>query len=90
MEADLNITCQACFKPFTTECILQDHEDFFRSQPSDHSQDDLNPGTQDEYENINANQGLFLDTFLTNQLNWSWQFLSFSEILFGFFFQNLA
>ena len=55
MEADLNITCQACYKPFTTECILQDHEEFFRSQPSDHSQGDLNPGTQDEYEIINAN-----------------------------------
>ena len=34
-------------------------------------------------------QGLFLDTFLTNQLNWSWQFLSFSEILLEFF-QNLS
>ena len=30
-------------------------------------------------------QGLFLDTFLTIQLNWSWQFLSFSEILLEFF-----
>ena len=55
MEADLSITCQACYKPFTTECILQDHEEFFRSQRSDHSQGDLNPGTQGEYEIINAN-----------------------------------
>ena len=35
------------------------------------------------------NPGLFLDTFLTNQLNWSWRFLSFSEILLEFF-QYLA
>ena len=34
-------------------------------------------------------QGFFLDTFLTNQLNLSWQFLSFSEILLEFFY-NLA
>ena len=34
-------------------------------------------------------QGFFLDTFLANQLNWSWRFLSFSEISFEFF-QNLA
>ena len=51
----MSITCQACYKPFTTECILQDHEEFFRSQRSDHSQGDLNPGTQGEYEIINAN-----------------------------------
>ena len=30
-------------------------------------------------------QGFFLDAFLTNQLNWSWRFLSFSEILLEFF-----
>ena len=34
-------------------------------------------------------QGFFLDAFLTNQLNWSWRFLSFSEILLEFF-QNFS
>ena len=31
---------------------------------------------QQKIQGLLCNQGLFLDTFLTNQLNWSWQFLS--------------
>ena len=43
----------------------------------------------EEMNTLPLMQGFFLDTFLANQLNWSWRFLSFSEILFEFF-QNLA
>ena len=38
---------------------------------------------------LGLGQGFFWTLFLTNQLNWIWQFLSFFEILLEFF-QNLA